>query len=420
MKLYHGNCLEILPILGLVDSIVTDPPYGWKFMGKKWDYDIPSVDVWKACLNVLKPGGHILVCCGTRTQHRMAVNIEDAGFRIIDLVLYCYGSGFPKSKRIGCNCNKDKVNYIYGKREPSTLSEQPRPQTTRRICETCGGVIGLEGFGSALKPAVEIWTLAKKPISEKNLRLNALKYGTGGLNIDKCRIATNDNLNGGGYDPEGKSKKNLADASSYATKPLKQVFTQPSGRFPANLIHDGSEEVVGLFPKQKSGARKEQPQKDGVWNRVGAKMKYTRACEASNGSAARFYYCAKASKAERNMGLEGFEKKEWKLPGRTGLEGRQRLDSSQALLKGGGKSQNYHPTVKPVALMRYLCRLITPPNGVVLDPFMGSGSTGIACKLEGFDFIGIELDEDYYRIAEARINAIKSRQLMMLSRCYGV
>ncbi len=303
-----GDNLELLKQMSdnSVDSVVTDPPYGISFMGKKWDYDVPSVELWKEVLRVLKPGGHALVACGTRTQHRMAVNLEDAGFEIRDIVAWVYGQGFPKSLDIG------KAISAYDK---------------------TGGAKQWEGWGTALKPAMELWTLCRKPLGEKTVAENVLKYGTGGINIDGCRvplengetIATNvgflDNLQSDGWG----TKKCITEKTS-------------QGRFPANVIHDGSEEVVSLFPDSK----------------------------------ARFFYCAKVSKKERNC---------------------------------DGKVKNNHPTVKPVALMRYLCRLITPPNGVVLDPFMGSGSTGIAALLEGFNFIGMEIEEKYMEIAKVRIGA---------------
>jgi len=294
--LIHADCLEALRNLpdNSVDSVVTDPPYGLSFMGKKWDYDVPSTELWAECLRVLKPGGHLLAFAGTRTQHRMAVRIEDAGFEIRDMIAWVYGSGFPKSLNIGKQNN----------------------------CEA------YQGWGTALKPALEPICLARKPI-EGTVAANVLKWGTGAINIDGCRV--------------GSEEISVhTDPAIYSMTPHKSNldYRNHQGRFPANLIHDGSDEVVECFPND----------------------------------AARFFYCAKASKAERNDG-------------------------------------NHHPTVKPLALMRYLVRLVTPPNGTVLDPFLGSGTTAIAAVLEGRDWIGIEREAEYCDIAEARIAAAEPQQI---------
>jgi len=386
-QLHHGDSLDVLRTMpdNSIDSVVTDPPYGISFMGKHWDYDVPQPELWREVLRVLKPGGHALVACGTRTQHRVTVAIEDAGFEIRDVVAWVYGSGFPKSHNIskaldkgqgenrdrqlrftewmrGTGITSEQINaatnsnmashYLTDKSQPAIATadmfdrlrpylpevpeyierlvaertgiEWPAYKNRRVISERVmvqGGGTSLQirmgerrevnaditepatdlaqqwdGWGTALKPAMELWTLARKPLVG-TVAQNVTEYGTGGLNIDGCRVGE---------------------------------------RFPANLIHDGSDEVVGLFSDSQ-----------------------------------RFFYCAKASKAERNKGLE----------------------------------KNHHPTVKPVALMRYLCRMITPPNGTVLDPFMGSGTTGVAAKVEGFDFIGIEREAEYLAISQARIDA---------------
>jgi site-specific DNA-methyltransferase (adenine-specific) len=327
-----------------VDAIVTDPPYGISFMAKKWDYDVPSVEVWKEAMRVLKHGGHALIACGTRTQHRMVVNIEDAGFEIRDVVSWIYGSGFPKSLNIH---KKD---------------------------ERCP-----DGWGTALKPACEFFTLCRKPLSEKTIAANVLKWGTGGINIDGCRVeAGGDNLNGGAYGDNKRQRDEYSSTDSEGSPPLSRLnrgsgeFRQPVGRFPANLIHDGSPEVLELFPETKP--------KD---------------------SAARFFYCPKASKKDRNEGLEGFEEKMHQ----SGMGGAMpKDDEGKDRDRFKASSRNHHPTVKPTALMAYLCRLITPTGGVVLDPYMGSGSTGKAAMSEGFRFTGIELDKDYFDIATARVN----------------
>jgi site-specific DNA-methyltransferase (adenine-specific) len=378
-KLIHGDCLEKLKKLSdcSVDSVVTDPPYGLSFMGKKWDYDVPSVEVWKECLRVLKPGGHLLAFAGTRTQHRMAVRIEDAGFEIRDMIAWVYGSGFPKSHNL-----KDEW----------------------------------QGWGTALKPALEPITVARKPLIG-TVADNVLEHGTGGLNIDGCRVATDDVLpkmsgkailggSSDGWDRPWKNDPNgLVRRQAAADAAIEKANTL--GRWPANLIHDGSNEVVGLFPV--TGASKATPRNNGEFKSVakGRDLPHiTYGHDDNGGSAARFFYCAKASKADRDEGCEALPKKENKF-------GNQRNGEDFGNGSVNDKfttqpSRNHHPTVKPTALMRYLCRLVTPPEGIVLDPFMGSGSTGKAAVLEGFQFIGIEREESYMEIAEARINPAKT------------
>jgi site-specific DNA-methyltransferase (adenine-specific) len=380
MNIIHGDSLDKLKELedNSVDSIVTDPPYGLSFMGKKWDYDVPSQEIWEECLRVLKPGGYLLAFAGTRTQHRMAVRIEDAGFEIRDMIAWVYGSGFPKSLNIGKAVDKlqgnerenvgvvDSRSRYNSKNRKSTglniVGSTNFGKQERKVNET-KGTSEWEGWGTALKPALEPITVARKPF-KGSVAQNVLKWGTGGINIDGCRV-------------EG------ADAEA-------------QGRFPANLIHDGSDEVVGLFPNTKGeigragrktgGNYEASSYKVGVVTKTGIK---------DSGSASRFFYCPKASKSERNKGCEELEFQTKIFRPGNGLGGQQ----IPAI------KQNHHPTVKPISLMRYLCRLVTPKGGTVLDPFMGSGTTGIGAKLEGFDFIGIEREEEYIKIAEARINA---------------
>jgi site-specific DNA-methyltransferase (adenine-specific) len=371
-KLIHGDCLEKLKELAdcSVDSVVTDPPYGLSFMGKKWDYDVPSVEVWKECLRVLKPGGHLLAFAGTRTQHRMAVRIEDAGFEIRDMIAWVYGSGFPKSLDVSKAIDK-------------------AAGAERKILETRTAAVGFDtkkeggggwsasvvnvtapateaarqwqGWGTALKPALEPITVARKPLVG-TVAANVLTHGTGALNIDGCRIGTTvetwpkSRAWGAGYVPGGDRSKDQTESTGKA----------PNGRWPANLIHDGSDEVTKLL-----------------------------------NDAARFFYCAKASKKDRDEGCEGLEKRELQGMDASPREGHGEVRNSNSY-------GNHHPTVKPTALMRYLCRLVTPPSGIVLDPFMGSGSTGKAAAIEGFNFIGIEREESYMEIAQARINPAKT------------
>jgi DNA modification methylase len=362
-NLILGDCLDKLKELedNSVDSIVTDPPYGLSFMGQKWDYDVPSVDVWKECFRVLKPGGHLLSFAGSRTYHRMAVNIEDAGFEIRDQIMWVYGSGFPKSHNVG-------------KKVPD-----------------------FDGWGTALKPAHEPIVLARKPF-KGTVANNVLEYGTGAINIDATRIPTEDDLNGGAYSICNKKKE---DASSYFMGMNAGVYKQPEGRWPANFIHDGSDEVIELFPEtnpSKSGIRKN---KSGMGIHDSEKGTFGKGDVFGGyddqGSAARFFYCPKANKKDRNEGCDDLEEKQYSSDGRdTPIE--------NAYQRNNSVSSNNHPTVKPTELMRYLVRLVTPKNGTVLDPFMGSGSTGKAAVLEGFSFTGIELSQEYLNIAEKRIN----------------
>ena len=398
-----------------VDAIVTDPPYGLSFMGKRWDYDVPSEEIWRECLRVLKPGGHLLAFAGTRTQHRMAVRIEDAGFEIRDMIAWVYSSGFPKSLDVskaidkGHGENRERqLRFVHWMRSTGITAkeidaatnsqmsrhflplDQPAIATAdmfdklrpylpevpeyieRLVCERTGlewtaykqrevvgrsengisggtgkhagqdGAYGFagefnitapatpaarqwHGWGTALKPALEPITVARKPLIG-TVAENVLTWGTGGVNVDGCRVGTEE-IKTCAKTPEASPMKGLG-ASGFASGVVESTHI---GRWPANLIHDGSEEATELL-----------------------------------GDAQRFFYCAKASKADRGDG-------------------------------------NAHPTVKPTDLMRYLCRLVTPPGGTVLDPFMGSGSTGKAAVLEGFNFIGIEREAEYIDIARARI-----------------
>lgn len=270
-----------------IDLVLTDPPYGLKFMGKKWDYDVPPTHVWYECLRVLKPGGHVIAFSGSRTYHRMACRIEDAGFEIRDMLAWLYGSGFPKSK-------------------------------------------------TQLKPAIEPMVLARKPLIG-TIRNNVEQYGVGQLNIDECRT--------------------------------EKAGSQ--GRYPTNVLHDGSEEVVGEFPYTKSGSTLTHHKFSESENNCMSGKNYARSPKqdhiGDSGPASRFFYCAKASKRDRGEG-------------------------------------NNHATVKPIALMEYLVKLASSEGQTILDPFMGSGTTGIACQNLNRNFIGIEMNEEYFEIAKSRIN----------------
>jgi len=380
-QLHHGDCLEVLKTLPdcSVDAVVTDPPYGLSFMGKRWDYDVPAVEVWQECLRVLKPGGHLLAFAGTRTQHRMAVRIEDAGFEIRDLIAWVYGSGFPKSLDISKAIDKEAgaEREVMGSWKPTGTARPSKggshsaakttsdcgydPDTEARINITAPATEAAkqwQGWGTALKPAFEPVTMARKPFA-LTVAANVLEHGTGGLNVDGCRVGT-----------EGATTRSeQAPYSESGWRTGHKVQTLELGRWPANFIHDGSDEATGLL-----------------------------------GDAARFFYTAKASKADRDAGCEAMEARGVHRYGQGIGEGRD--PNAPAI------NRNHHPTVKPTDLMRYLCRLVTPPGGIILDPFTGSGSTGKAAILEGFRFIGIERESEYIEIARARIQreADKPRQ----------
>jgi len=482
VSLLLGECLEKMKEMesNSVDSIVTDPPYGISFMNKKWDYDIPSVEIWEECFRVLKPGGHLLSFGGSRTFHRIAVNIEDAGFELRDTLMWIYGSGFPKSHNIGKAIDKRGGNNLLSNEIAEKLKEarisrnitlkqademfcdgttnyswfEGRPKGTRipepdvflkivnewpemkeyydktfpaerevvdtitkaRSFDNAYAIPGLgsetkyvdleittpstneakqwEGWGTALKPAHEPIIMARKPF-KGDVASNVLKYGTGGINIDECRVGDDEisthNAPKGTF--AGGEENRGSDTSSYKTH---------VGRWPANVLHDGSEEVLELFPDTGGGTYRFNPtrnrgntpffeEKDVDCSPRNAPDSY-----GDKGSAARYFYCPKASKKDRNEGCEDLEEKEIKVQ-MVQSEGRKDAGTNNRFPR-----QNNHPTVKPTELMRYLCRLVTPKNGIILDPFMGSGSTGKAALLEGFSFIGIEMDEEYFEIAKRR------------------
>jgi site-specific DNA-methyltransferase (adenine-specific) len=402
-NLFNGNAKEVLTFMASnsIDSIVTDPPYELGFMGKSWDSTgiANDVQLWKEVLRVLKPGGHLLSFGGSRTYHRMAVAIEDAGFEIRDQIMWVYGSGFPKSLNIDKAIDKAAGverevlgvkrmqpdirgnNYAQGKRDyagdtvPQYITE-PATVAAKQW----------QGWGTALKPAHEPIVLARKPV-EGTVANNVLTYGVGGINIDGTRVGSE----GGTFKaskPEGVSNGIYGEGINGKV----DIGELNSGRFPANFIHDGSDEVVELFPNSKGNGATGGGE-GGIWT-TGNKQQVSPGFTDS-GSAARFFYCAKANKRDRNEGLEGFDTKEIHRYG-AGI-GEGLTPNAPALDK------NHHPTVKPTDLMQYLCRLITPPNGTILDPFLGSGSTGKAAMYEGFNFVGIELTDEYLPIAKARI-----------------
>lgn len=357
VNLRLGDCLDVLRGMddASVDSIVTDPPYGIAFMAKSWDYQLPDPAVWVECLRVLKPGGHLIAFSSARTYHRMASHVEDGGFEIRDMGEWLYGSGMAKSHNL-------KGEF--------------------------------KGFGTALKPAHEPFVIARKPF-KGTVAANVLEYGTGALNIDACRVGWPD-----GKAPEigtpgwGGPAKKLTAVPGQEGETVARSEPSELGRWPANLIHDGSEEAVSIFP-DNAGARApvtgNEPSAASTGQVMNMRQRVATVYHGDKGSAARFFYCAKASPSERHAGCD----RPAPIPHGSTLREIENMENRKG---------NYHATVKPVALMRYLVTLVTPPGGLVVDPFMGSGTTGIACVGLGFDFIGIEMDEGYFGIAFDRIN----------------
>jgi DNA modification methylase len=423
VRILIGDCVERMRELpdNSVDSVVCDPPYHLTsivkrfgaanaapaqvgktgayaraskgFMGQTWDGgDVAfQAETWAEVLRVLKPGGHLVAFSGTRTYHRMAVAIEDAGFEVRDMIAWHYGSGFPKSHDISKAIDRaaGAEREVVGRRTDGRYAYEfngtaNRPTGGRsgsEEAERIGGFVSdkgaitapatdaareWEGWGTALKPATEPICLARKPLSEKSIAANVLKWGTGALNIDGCRIegAGNKTFD---RDAGDRSREQYRTGTTVgASKPT------DLGRWPANLCHDGSDEVLAGFPETESGQPLGRPHttKRGATvfgeKTSGLNGEYMHSGFGDSGSAARFFYCAKATTEERGEG-------------------------------------NVHPTVKPVALMRWLVRLVTPKGGTVLDPFMGSGSTLIAADAEQFNAIGCELSPEYAAIAERRI-----------------
>jgi len=424
-QILHGDNIELMKQLedNSVDAIVTDPPYGLSFMNKKWDYDVPKIEFWQAVYRVLKPGGHVLSFGGTRTYHRMVVNLEDAGFVIRDCIVWGFGSGFPK----GVNIGKAIDNKLGNERELVLLDKHydGAKRTLKRQTENKNvygdykdityidgkvpdsvGTSEYEGWNTGLKPAVELICLARKPISENTIVDNVLKWGTGGINIDGCRIETSENEN---IDYNKINNGNIYGGNGIygecENKRPPQIY-KTNGRFPSNFIHDGSDEVMELFPmtgKSTGGNGSKFVNSIFYNNRLHIKVHVKTGKNGlglgDSGSAARYFYCAKPSPKERNLGMEGFEKKQ--------IERLQQLPDGFISSYGNIRNKplpqaNTHLTVKPISLLKYLIRLITPPNGVVLDPFCGSGTTICAAILENKNYIGMELENDYYEIAKAR------------------
>jgi site-specific DNA-methyltransferase (adenine-specific) len=412
-KVFFGSCLDVLPTLAdnSVDAIVTDPPYELGFMGKSWDNSgiAYNVDVWRECLRVLKPGGHILAFGGSRTWHRLAVAIEDAGFEMRDSIAWLYGSGFPKSHNISKAIDKVqggqvkvgkafKVAGEYGERNLRTNSTNEADEM-RHIADT-DDAKKWDGWGTALKPAHEPIVVGRKPI-EGTIAANVLEWGVGGLNINGTRIGTEvisvHNAPKGSF--AGGEQDRGSDTDSYR---------EHQGRWPANIILD--EYTAELLDQQSGQLSKRFTDKSGSVGFAGGGGAFPTYLDGDNMGASRFFYVAKANKKDRNEGLDDLVAQESAGKG-NGL-GRLCAICGASILKPcecpdrtfvNPPKQNFHPTVKPTSLMRYLVRLVTPDGGTVLDPFTGSGSTGKAAILEGKRFIGIELTAEYLPIIAGRL-----------------
>jgi DNA modification methylase len=479
-----GNNINLLKSYpdNYFDSIVTDPPYGlgkepdavevmtaWAttgyheiegkgFMGKEWDAFVPQPIFWKEVFRVLKPGGHVVAFYGTRTYDWGVMAMRFAGFEVRDCIQWIYGSGFPKSHNIS-----KAIDKMQGaEREVIGKSNYSMPKADNSMSENSYGISGgklangntaerifanitkpntdeakeWDGWGSALKPANEPIVLARKPL-EKGLSIaeNVLKWGTGGINIDECRVFTTDKIASveGGIKRRNKINQEMGfrKYENGFENQDKQAWEQNSqGRFPANIIlgcncEDEKKHIedcpIKIMDEQSGSvggdSRKSKSTYDkGIWGN--AKPIESNALYNDKGGASRFFYCAKASKSERNKGLEGFEEKNGSTNHNSSgrdiggklfcqicykRQGACKCEEPVFTKDNPNTRANFHPTVKPVKLMQYLVRLITPPNGKVLDPFCGSGTTGVACKMEGFEFVGMEQDSEYAKIAEARI-----------------
>jgi site-specific DNA-methyltransferase (adenine-specific) len=501
---YHGNCLEELKNLpdNSIDAIVTDPPYGlgnsdpdyimsalkmWiegdrehipagkGFMGKQWDAFVPPPAVWDECFRVLKPGGHILVFAGTRTQDLMGLSVRMAGFEIRDSISWIYGSGFPKSLDISKALDKmagaerevigtnggapdlrdvgakskeaigiDKLSFgqVSGAERTEILVTAPATDEAKKWT----------GWGTALKPALEPIIVGRKPLSEKNVSLNVLKWGTGGINIDASRVGTTDNLNGGAYAKNGTAR----DDGWGMQRAGAGEFEQPQGRFPANLIFTHAEDCVEIGVVEESYTinkteewtgfgQKERPDYESTEQKVSTVLyecvdgcpvkeldeqsgirpggtypaKRGQSVNTSfasgqetlggqrqmgdSGGASRFFYVAKANKKDRNEGLDGLNEKGKVYNGKNDTSAGNAPGSVED--KFTTKPQaNHHPTVKPTALMQYLIKMVCPAGGTVLDPFAGSGSTGKAAIREGVNFVGVEMTDEYLPIIKGRLD----------------
>ena len=372
VTLHAGDCLEVLATLAenSIDAVVTDPPYELGFMGKSWDASGVAFcpDTWRLVWRVLKPGGHMVAFGAPKNYHRLACAIEDAGFEIRDSLMWVFGSGFPKSLDVSKAIDKAagaerEIIGIAGK-SGAARSCMAGDFTGGEYMETAPATDATRewaGWGTALKPAYEPIVLARKPLSEGTVAANVLRWGTGALNIDATRVEHNEECK------PMRAQSNVNSIIGQSGRYEATTELKPGGRWPANLCHDGSQGVLDLFPQTgpSSGKVRINKSSDSIGT-FGTKDRITQGIEDNGGSAARFFYCAKASKQDR--------------------------------------AGSNHPTVKPINLMRWLVRMVTPPGGMVLDPFAGSGTTGLAANLEGFEVQLIEREAEYQSDIRSRFN----------------
>ena len=413
--LHAGDCRDVMRDYPAdhFDSIVSDPPYGLSFMGKGWDRGVPGEEFWREALRVAKPGAHLLAFGGSRTFHRLTVAIEDAGWEIRDVVCWLYGSGFPKSldvskaidraagaEREVVGPSRHNVAARFKMGAPDFEHDHGKYSAVVHAPVTAPATADAQqwsGWGTALKPAWEPVIVARKPLVG-TVAANVTQYGTGAINIDGCRIGrASEDVSGWSQTGSAASSNLAMSGGNYARDPK----PDNAGRWPANVMHDGSDEVVAGFPTTGPAQASMRGDRTGVVTNFGG-SDTLRGHNDAGGSAARFFYCSKASRTDREEGCDH-------LPARTGAEAVERDDDTAGLQSpraGAGRTadtvRNFHPTVKPTDLMRYLARLVTPPDGLLLDPFMGSGSTGKGALLEGFRFVGIDLDPAHVAIAQAR------------------
>ncbi len=418
--LFNVDNMEVLRGMpdNVIDTVITDSPYGLKFMGKKWDYDVPSVELWQEVLRIMKPGGTLLCFAGSRTQHRMAVNIEDAGFILKDTLMWLYGSGFPKSTDISKQIDKKfgakrKVvgryiapdgkmrwggsNFTAGNKENKKENYDDRFLTTSPATPKAKLWEGYHSHG--LKPAYEPIIMAMKP-NEGSYAENALKWGVAGLNIDAGRIGT-DIIK---HNQDHKSFQRWKEQDGRKHKKVNNPEpTYNQGRFPANILLN--EEAAKLLDEQsgvlKSGGGNKATKHSDTFLGTGFGGTDNSIWKPNIGGASRFFYVAKASKSERNMGCEGLEEKQQKITNQYEIP---REDGT--MRKIPRVRTNFHPTVKPLKLMEYLVKLTSMPNPeqIYLDPFLGSGTTAMAVKKLGKRWIGIEKETEYCEIAKRRIS----------------
>jgi len=428
--LHTGDCRDVMATMEAesVDAIVCDPPYGLSFMGKGWDHGVPGVDFWTEALRVLKPGGHLIAFGGTRTYHRLAVAIEDAGFEVRDCLMWLYGSGFPKSLDVSKAMDKQAgaEREVVGTWKPTGTAAVKIKGGGHANAGVRGEVEEIRqsiaitapntdlakqwhGWGTALKPAYEPAILARKPLTG-TVADNVAQWGTGALNIDGCRVGSDGGTTRSEQAPYGEGGRgDQGGTQNWRTG--HKILETNTGRWPANVILD--EDAAAALDEQsgeRAGGRRGIGKGDNG-NVFGSyfNSKTTEPMYNDTGGASRFFYTAKASRSEREAGLDGVEAKAISNAKHGGnMMGSEWVHDSRHP-EGGYKTAitapraNHHPTVKPIALMRYMVRLVTPPGGVVLDPFMGSGSTGCGAVLEGMRFVGIDITPEYVEIARRRI-----------------